>query len=579
MKARFFRFATVFAAETAVVACLFLFAPPSVSAANLYFSPSSGNYGTGQTFTVSIYAGSTDQSMNAISGVVVFPSDKLSVVSLSKSASIVSLWVQEPSFSNGAGTVNFEGIVLNPGYTGSAGKIITIAFKTKQAGNAALSFTSSSLLANDGKGTNILSGIGTANFSIGITPKESTTSTVSSGAPQAPKITSPTHPDPGQWYSKSDATFEWTVPQDATRVRVLYDKFPYSQPTVAYNASLVKKDITSAADGIWYFHAQFTNSNGSGAISHFRFQIDTEKPDSFIIEEIPRSDPTDPVAQFTLTAMDKLSGIDHFEIKIDDGLNPAVTWNGQSGATYRTKPIPPGKHTISAKAVDKAGNYAADFVDFFIQPLLETPVITDIEKEIPEGEIVSLRGNTKYRNDGDTVLVRIERGGRPTIVQTVRIIDDQGDFTFVLDQKLNRGAYNVSLRAVDSRGAQSEESPKSNFAVVSSGSLNIGNIVVSYLSLFLLSIIIISIIAFIGLYIWHKFTWFNKRLKNETNEEQMAVMRAFATLRDEIKGQIAMMDGRGDLSEQEKKIYHKFREALRISEKYIARKVKDIDKK
>ena len=80
--------------------------------------------------------------MNAAEGTVSFSKDELSVVSLLKNGSIVNLWAQEPSFSNSAGSVDFSGIVLNPGYTGSAGKILTIAFKAKAEGETSLFLSS-----------------------------------------------------------------------------------------------------------------------------------------------------------------------------------------------------------------------------------------------------------------------------------------------------------------------------------------------------------------------------------------------------------------------------------------------------
>src|SRR3989344_4849624 len=97
---------------------LFVFAPVLAHAATLGFSPSSGSYTVGSVVTANIYVSSADQAMNAASGAISFPSDKLEVTSLSKTGSIFTLWVQEPSFSNSAGTVNFEGIALNPGFTG-----------------------------------------------------------------------------------------------------------------------------------------------------------------------------------------------------------------------------------------------------------------------------------------------------------------------------------------------------------------------------------------------------------------------------------------------------------------------------
>lgn len=155
---------------------VFIAGANAAKAATLYFSPTSGSYDVGQAFSINVFVSSHDQAMNAASGIVSFPADKLEVASLSKGGSIISLWVLEPTFSNSAGTINFEGIVLNPGFTGSAGKIITINFKTKSAGDASLIFSSGTILANDGQGTNILTGMGSGSYTISskaIVPKKS----------------------------------------------------------------------------------------------------------------------------------------------------------------------------------------------------------------------------------------------------------------------------------------------------------------------------------------------------------------------------------------------------------------------
>ena len=114
--------------------------PSGAEAATLYFSPSSGEYAVGGVFSVSVYVSSADQAMNAASGAVSFPADKLEVISLSKTGSIFTLWVQEPLFSNSSGAVNFEGIALNPGFTGIGGKLITMNFKAKAAGRRHFEF-------------------------------------------------------------------------------------------------------------------------------------------------------------------------------------------------------------------------------------------------------------------------------------------------------------------------------------------------------------------------------------------------------------------------------------------------------
>ena len=99
----------------------FIIGAKAASAASLFLSPASGSYLVGQTFNAAVLVSSPDQAMNAASSRISFPADKLEIISLAKSGSIFSLWVQEPSFSNSAGTVNFEGIVLNPGFIGASG--------------------------------------------------------------------------------------------------------------------------------------------------------------------------------------------------------------------------------------------------------------------------------------------------------------------------------------------------------------------------------------------------------------------------------------------------------------------------
>jgi len=134
-------------------------------AANIGFSPSSASYQTGDTINVKVYVGTDSKSINAISATVKFPSDILSLTSISKVGSIINLWAQEPSFSNGDGVASFEGVVLN-GYTGNAGNAVTLVFKAKKNGTANLSFNSASVLANDGNGTEVLYSKGTGSLNI-----------------------------------------------------------------------------------------------------------------------------------------------------------------------------------------------------------------------------------------------------------------------------------------------------------------------------------------------------------------------------------------------------------------------------
>jgi hypothetical protein len=150
---------------------LFFVGAHGAYAASLYLTPATGTYKVGDTITAAVYAESTNQAMNAVSGTVSVPSDMFDVLGVSNSGSIVNFWVQEP-VKQGSGAT-FEGVVLNPGYTGSAGKIATITMRAKKAGTGSLSFVSASILANDGKGTNLLSGTRGGSYTVqeGTVPK------------------------------------------------------------------------------------------------------------------------------------------------------------------------------------------------------------------------------------------------------------------------------------------------------------------------------------------------------------------------------------------------------------------------
>lgn len=118
----------------------------------------------GDTVRVKVVIAS-DVSVNAISAKIKFSTDTLSLSSISKAGSVVSLWAQEPTFSNADGTAELDGVILN-GYTGSGGVAATLVFKAKQIGTADLSFETASVYANDGSGTDVASGKDSAELTV-----------------------------------------------------------------------------------------------------------------------------------------------------------------------------------------------------------------------------------------------------------------------------------------------------------------------------------------------------------------------------------------------------------------------------
>ncbi|HRH31557.1 MAG TPA: cohesin domain-containing protein [Candidatus Paceibacterota bacterium] len=145
----------------------FLVGAEVVDAATLSVVPARKEVSVGESFSVELKVKSPDQSVNVVSGKIVFDSKRLSLNSISKSGSIVKFWIQEPVPESAQSAIRFEGVILNPGYTGSSGQVITVTFNAIDTGKVAFSLIDAVVLANDGLGTNVLSGTGSASIDIG----------------------------------------------------------------------------------------------------------------------------------------------------------------------------------------------------------------------------------------------------------------------------------------------------------------------------------------------------------------------------------------------------------------------------
>lgn len=143
----------------------FLMVANKAFSASLNLSPVNGNFNVGDSISIRLRVSTPGESINAISSVLNYSNNTLSLSSISKSGSIISLWPVEPSFSNQSGRITLEGVILN-GYSGSAGNVVTLNFKAISEGSAYVRFAGGSVLANDGQGTNVLTSSNGASFQI-----------------------------------------------------------------------------------------------------------------------------------------------------------------------------------------------------------------------------------------------------------------------------------------------------------------------------------------------------------------------------------------------------------------------------
>lgn len=142
----------------AIVIAVFAFVPALSRAATLSIDPAGGSFVAESTFNVSIFLDTEKEEVNAVDFGLIFPADKLQIVSPSTGFSVVSSWVHQPSFNNQLGRISFQG-VMPSGIYAEKGLIATVTFRAKSLGRAVLKFTdNSAVILNDGKGTDVLKG-------------------------------------------------------------------------------------------------------------------------------------------------------------------------------------------------------------------------------------------------------------------------------------------------------------------------------------------------------------------------------------------------------------------------------------
>lgn len=325
----------------------FIAAQSSGGRAALFLSPASGSFLVGSTFDVSIVLDTKAAVVNTVEVELNFPADKIQVASPSVGRSIIQLWPAPPTFSNQQGKIYFVGGIPSPGIVTSQGVVLTLTFRVVGTGEGQISFgPRTSVLANDGKGTNILGQKPSAFFRFLIPP------------PLGPAISSPTHPDQDRWYSDNNPVFIWSGSRTVSNYSYSIDQNPGGFPDTTSEGQDATASFQNLTDGIWYFHLREGIGGVWGGVSHYVVKIDSTPPADFEINVSPgkRTTNRNPIFRFFTT--DELSGFDHFEMKIIP-LSEPVTSQGlffEVASPYQAQGFNPGRYQVVIRALDRAGN-------------------------------------------------------------------------------------------------------------------------------------------------------------------------------------------------------------------------------
>lgn len=440
---------------------IFLLVAKNAEAASLYFYPNSGTFNSGATFSVQVLVNTSNEAVNAYSGDVSYPSDKLTLLSVSKSGSIVNFWSSEPSGSKGV--AHFEGITVDPGYKGTAGKIVTLTFKAISEGSALVKFSSSSVLANDGLGTNVLTSSGVATYTITGEKKVIAPITI-----PEPVISSETHPDQESWYNLRVAKISWELPSGITDVSYTTNANPNGLP-YAFFGLAKGRSTPLLSDGVWYTHVRFKGAGGIGQVAHFKTQIDGTAPIKITANPITTSESVnDSFKIIKLESEDALSGIARFGILVNGGEEKFVEATNNQ-AEFKTEKFKRGTYQFVARAYDRAGNSVETNGEFEITHI-EAPIISEYPETLRHEDFLIIRGTAEPDSKVLFSMIRqVEKDGsllgakqyttvgEPFTGETVA--DHSGHFIFAYEERLQYGMYRIRAR-VSSGGIESESSPE-----------------------------------------------------------------------------------------------------------------------
>jgi hypothetical protein len=561
---------------------LFASAIPHAEAAVLKVNPSTGVYTVGTSFSISVVLNTEGKSVNAADGQLSFNPRELQVVSASRASSIFNLWTEEPTFSNTAGTISFGG-GSPTGYKGAAGTIMTVTFRPIGAGTPKVTFKSGSVLAADGMGTNVLTAMNSGTFTIaakGETPAPEYIPPANT--PQAPKITSSSHPDETQWYREKNATLSWTVPAGVTAVRMLLDETSGTVPTKVYDEVLTQKKIEDLPEGISYFHLQFKNADGWGRISEFKISVDTEAPKNFTITE-DTPDANNPKRVLVFTTED-VSPLREYKIQID-GKEPIVFKDTELTKKYTLEALLPGYHTISVEAFDSAGNTSVASYSLTISAF-EKPVFTEYPTRINTEVIPALKGTTRpnakvfieIMRARDNAVISVAEGGEGENPYEV-VSNDRGEFIFIPDGTFEEGVYTITATAHDTFGSVSEKSDAIKIIVEVPGYVTAGTVVISFLSVIVPIIALLIVLIFGSWYLWHRLILWKRRVRKETLEAEERLTSEFAGVVKNLDESIAELkeSRKGKLTKAETALIERIEVDLKNAQAKISKEITDIE--
>lgn len=283
------------------------------SEASIFLAPAGGTFAIGSTFNVTVAINTGGKAINAFKVKLLFPPDKLQVVSSGTGQSIAGLWIIRPSFSNIDGIVELQGAIPSPGINTDYGVITTLTFRAKSLGQAIIRVDQSSgAYLNDGKGSDANAVLRNGIYNLVLPP------------PAGPLVVSSSHPDQDKWYNVNDVILEWTIDPGVEGFSYVLNDDPVAVPDNISEGKNAGVTYKSLSDGIHYFHIKAMRGGAWGGVTHYGIKVQTSGPAEFKIDILPGKRTSSKNVTVLFNTTDTLSGLDHYEMKIIPLTSPAT---------------------------------------------------------------------------------------------------------------------------------------------------------------------------------------------------------------------------------------------------------------
>lgn len=470
------------------------------SAATLSLSPASTTVQVGQTVVTTVRVNAAGTAINAAEATVSFPSDLLKLVSVSKSSTIFKFWTVEPSGSNSSARVIFSGGLPSPGYSGSAGTIVKVTWQALAVGTANISVTGGKVLANDGLGTNVMTGQSGASYAIQAATTTPTKPTTPTG-PVAPTLSSPQFSSQQQWYAEKNATITWTRPTGIEGVSYQLTRESATVPDETFENNSGSTSVALTDDGVWYFHLRAKYATGWSSVARLKLQRDTTPPEPFEISVERDRGQADPSPTLTFSATDGSSGIIGYSAAVNGLPGVPVT------SPYTMTVDQAGEYHVVITATDGAGNSRASDVTFSVEGYA-VPKITYVSTPLILLQALTVRGTAQA---GDQVNIFLDGellgstyAGAPNVAATdgtnVRLT-----WNFTSEKTFSPGEHRLTITATSADGQTSLASDPVSFFVRGTTIEFNGRPVATFAAVPILGIALIlffTLIAFVMSQLW-----------------------------------------------------------------------------